>query len=141
MDTIKYLLLLHLATNNLKYYGRRHFKLFTNYHVSWDTLYLLYNECRANYKVKNDYEVIIKFILSRAILKINVTPPHAKFTPPPPKVNVYLLNLPPFQWRRGGEFFKVYFPELRTDGRSFPNDIKIFETFEIPQKLNLDNFK
>jgi len=39
MDAIKYLLLFFLETNNLTYYERRHFKLFTNCHVSWDTLY------------------------------------------------------------------------------------------------------
>ena len=40
MDAIKHLLLFSLVTNNLTYHGRRHFKLFTNCHVSWDTLYL-----------------------------------------------------------------------------------------------------
>ena len=29
------------GSNNLTNYGRRHFKLFTNCHVSWDTLYLI----------------------------------------------------------------------------------------------------
>ena len=28
------------VSNNLKNYGRRHFKIFTNCHVSWDTLYV-----------------------------------------------------------------------------------------------------
>ena len=32
--------LLHLVSNNITYYGRGNFKPFTNYHVSWDTLYL-----------------------------------------------------------------------------------------------------
>ena len=44
MGAIKYLLFFSLATNNLTYYGRRHFKLFTNRHVSWDTLYLPFNQ-------------------------------------------------------------------------------------------------
>ena len=28
-----------LVSNNLKNYGRRHFKIFSNFHVLWDTLY------------------------------------------------------------------------------------------------------
>ena len=39
MDGIKCLLLFSLVTENLKYYERTHFKLFTNCHVSWDTMY------------------------------------------------------------------------------------------------------
>ena len=31
------------ASNILSNYGRRHFKLFTDCHVSWDTLYLILN--------------------------------------------------------------------------------------------------
>ena len=38
MDAINNILLLSLVTNNLKYHGRRHLKLFANGHVSWDTL-------------------------------------------------------------------------------------------------------
>ena len=34
--------LFSLISNNLTNYGRRHFKLFTNWHVSWDTLYMLF---------------------------------------------------------------------------------------------------
>ena len=34
-----------LVSNNLSNYGRRHFKLFTNCLVLWDTLYVPYNEC------------------------------------------------------------------------------------------------
>ena len=41
MDAIKYLSLFSLVTNNLTYYGRRHFKLLTNCHVSWNILYIL----------------------------------------------------------------------------------------------------
>ena len=37
MDAIKYLLSFSLATNNLTYYGRRHFKLFTNCHAFVNT--------------------------------------------------------------------------------------------------------
>jgi len=40
MNAIKFSVLFSLTTNNLTYYGRRHFKLFTNCHVSWDTLYV-----------------------------------------------------------------------------------------------------
>ena len=40
MDAIKYLLLFSLARNNLTYYERRHFKLFNNCHVSWETYYV-----------------------------------------------------------------------------------------------------
>ena len=36
---IKCLLLFSLVSNNLANYGRRHFKIFSNCHVSWDTLY------------------------------------------------------------------------------------------------------
>ena len=39
MTAIQYLLLFSLVSNNLTNYGRRHFKLFTNCYVSWDTLY------------------------------------------------------------------------------------------------------
>ena len=38
MTAMKYFLLFSLVSNNLTDYGRRHFKLFTNCHVSWDTL-------------------------------------------------------------------------------------------------------
>ena len=31
--------LVSLVSNNLSNFGIRHFKLFTNCHVSWDTLY------------------------------------------------------------------------------------------------------
>ena len=34
------LFLFSLVSNSLTKYGRRHFILFTNYHVSWDTLYI-----------------------------------------------------------------------------------------------------
>ena len=37
-----------LVSDNLTSYGRRHFKLFTNCHVSWDTLYIK----------KNIYEIL-----------------------------------------------------------------------------------
>ena len=33
------MLLVTLVSNNLSNYGRRHLELFTNCHVSWDTLY------------------------------------------------------------------------------------------------------
>ena len=36
MSAIKYFLLFSLVSNNLTNYGRRHFKLFTNCHVSWE---------------------------------------------------------------------------------------------------------
>ena len=49
MDAIRYLLLFFLATKNLKYYRRRHFKLFTNCHVLWDTLYV--DSSTAVYKI------------------------------------------------------------------------------------------
>ena len=39
MTAIQYLLLFSLVSNNLTNYGRRHFKLFTDCYVSWDTLY------------------------------------------------------------------------------------------------------
>ena len=38
------MLLVSLISNNLSSYGRRHFKLFTNCHVSWDTLIKSINE-------------------------------------------------------------------------------------------------
>ena len=37
------MLLVSLVSNNLSNYKRRHFKLFTTCHVSWDTLYLNFN--------------------------------------------------------------------------------------------------
>ena len=42
------MLLVSLASNNLSNYGRRHFKLFTNCHVSWDTLYQGHKVCIKN---------------------------------------------------------------------------------------------
>ena len=39
--TAKYFLLFSLVSNKIKNYWRRHFKIFTNCHVSWDTLYLI----------------------------------------------------------------------------------------------------
>ena len=36
------------TSNNLSNYGRRHFKLFTNCHVSWDTLYQEHKVCIKN---------------------------------------------------------------------------------------------
>ena len=44
------ILLFSLVTNNLTYSGRRHFKLFTNCHVSWDTLYVQNNNRYVNYR-------------------------------------------------------------------------------------------
>ena len=38
-DSYIIFLLLSLVLNNSPHYGRRHTKLFTNCHVSWDTLY------------------------------------------------------------------------------------------------------
>ena len=40
---IQFTLSFSLISNNLTNYGRRHFKLFTNCHVLWDTLYLQYS--------------------------------------------------------------------------------------------------
>ena len=40
---VKSILLVSSVSNILSNYGRRHFKLFTNCHVSWDTLYLILN--------------------------------------------------------------------------------------------------
>ena len=38
------MLLVSLVSNNLSNYKRRHFKLFTNCHVSWDTQYIILRE-------------------------------------------------------------------------------------------------
>ena len=43
MTTMGYYLLFSLVLNNLTNYGRRHLKLCTNCHVSWDTLYLSFS--------------------------------------------------------------------------------------------------
>ena len=51
---LKYFLSFYLVSNNLTDYGRRHFKLFTNCHVSWDTLYI---------KQSDDYEHILNNII------------------------------------------------------------------------------
>ena len=37
---ILFIIVFHIMIN-LKHYGRRHFKLFINCHVSWDTLYII----------------------------------------------------------------------------------------------------
>ena len=41
MAGIQIFYIILLGSNNLTHYGRRHFKLFTNCHISWDTLYKL----------------------------------------------------------------------------------------------------
>ena len=61
MDAIKYLLLFSLVTNNLTYYGRRHFKLFTNFHVSQDTLY------HVNLTGRQKSDVLIQIINSKPL--------------------------------------------------------------------------
>ena len=40
MTAMLYFLLFSFVSKNLTNYGRRHLKLFTNCHVSWDTLYV-----------------------------------------------------------------------------------------------------
>ena len=40
MTAMLYFLLFSFVSKNLTNYGRRHLKLFTNCHVSWDTLYI-----------------------------------------------------------------------------------------------------
>ena len=40
MTAMLYFLLFSFVSQNLTNYGRRHLKLFTNCHVSWDTLYI-----------------------------------------------------------------------------------------------------
>ena len=47
MTAMLYFLLFSLVWKNLTNYGRRHLKLFTNCHVSWDTLYI---HCLVNSK-------------------------------------------------------------------------------------------
>ena len=42
MTAMLYFLLFSFVSKNLTNYERRHLKLFTNYHVSWDTLHLNY---------------------------------------------------------------------------------------------------
>ena len=41
MTAMFYLLLFSFVSKNLTNYGRRHLKLFTNCHVSWDTMYII----------------------------------------------------------------------------------------------------
>ena len=42
-DCLVIFFIIFLLLNNSTNYGRRHFKLFTNCHVSWDTLYVPHN--------------------------------------------------------------------------------------------------
>ena len=42
MTTMLYFILFSSVSKNLTNYGRRHLKLFTNCHVSWDTLYIIF---------------------------------------------------------------------------------------------------
>ena len=57
------LLSLHfLASNNLKNYGRRYFKIFTNCHVSWDTL-LLSNILKKNWRNWNNITIQHLFVI------------------------------------------------------------------------------
>ena len=46
MTTMLYFLLFSSVSKNLTNYGRRHLKLFTNCHVSWDTLYIIFTDRR-----------------------------------------------------------------------------------------------
>ena len=60
MTAIKYSLLVSLVSNKLTNYGRRHFKQFTNCHVSWDTLYIEFDFKPCPSIVKNNW-VFIRF--------------------------------------------------------------------------------
>ena len=53
------MLLVSLVSNNLSNYGRRHFKLFTNCHVSWDTLYKDVKDKILFYLTINRYPVAV----------------------------------------------------------------------------------
>ena len=86
---------------------------------------MLYDECRANSKVEDDFQAINQFILSRVIL-LHTPMQH----PPPPhvcdikglgksmkggslSVMPNYLILPPFQWAGGGGSLRFFFPETR----------------------------
>ena len=47
MTAMLYFLLFSFVSKNLTNYRRRHLKLFTNCHVSWDTLYIRY-QCKKD---------------------------------------------------------------------------------------------
>ena len=56
------MLLVSLVSNNLSNYGRRHFKLFTNCLVLWDTLYMILREPhRMRQKVRDNDDDIQLF--------------------------------------------------------------------------------
>ena len=53
------MLLVFIVSNNLSNYGSGHFKLFSNCHVSWDTLYLLTPRSILNLEVNLTPERIL----------------------------------------------------------------------------------
>ena len=55
-----YVLLFSFVSKNLTNYGRRHLKLFTNCHVSWDTLYHIVSR-----EVFYNFNVIFGIILDK----------------------------------------------------------------------------
>ena len=57
------MLLISLVSNNLSNYGSRHFKLFTNCQVSWDTLYQNMNYDWSLIKNKNKELASLSFPL------------------------------------------------------------------------------
>ena len=73
MDAMKYLLLFSLATNNLIYYGKGHFKLFTNCHVKKNNLYV---NCMYTVKQtrneKSENLLLIILIIHLRIHNINI---------------------------------------------------------------------
>ena len=75
MTPIQYFLLFSFVSNNLTNYERRHFKPFTNCHVSWDTLYNKINWELKLLVIRNKIEK--KFIkkidfIKYVILKIDI---------------------------------------------------------------------
>ena len=61
MAGIKMFIIFSWGSNNLTNYGKRHFKLFTNCHVSWDILYLhTYSESQIyEYIARVYYNVVL----------------------------------------------------------------------------------
>ena len=55
-------MLFSLVSNSLTNYGRRHFKLFTNCHVSWDTLYHNW-DCLTSYEYDSNRRECLKLLV------------------------------------------------------------------------------
>jgi len=71
MTTMKYFLLISLLSNNLTNCGRRHFKLFTNYNVSWDTSFFSFL-CKVVFAFFDSFGNIECFSIETFVLLIKI---------------------------------------------------------------------